>query len=429
MYQLPLADRDRIPITVEYVIYVIFITLIVTPFSAAGITSIAGSAFFLTVVVGLGVWLYVRTPKTWSVGPSVEESASPVWFSTAPAEVENAGGSRLKEAAAAPTRPGLVLHWALFRGLNGFLPMWLILIATAGAITVVTLEFFDGTNAFLPLAMVTLWHLSVFQISLERLTPFDPLPIPRRALWAHTLGPLVVAIVVGAVLGQVVYRVQPTRWSQIHSEAGAIEVPWEYLEIARDGSAPTVTSPWGESVTPEVNPLWRGRPAAIFDPYEVTPESSPRFVEFQKQRAVEVVYGPAGAAGARSDKRSRFAAVTLLLMTLLGVFLMVPALWQYGSSIYRKIFKWVVWGSLIALGLMVVALAAARLTGSTQVWYVGALVSIGIRHLADWIPVSTGILWISVVTFWFGSYLLLGSIFKRIELPGRNTVNRFAEEY
>jgi hypothetical protein len=277
--------------------------------------------------------------------------------------------------------------------------------------------------------MVTLWHLSVFQISLERLTPFDPLPIPRRALWGHTLGPLVVAIVVGAVLGQVVYRVQPTRWSQIHSEAGALEVPWEYLETARDGSAPTVTSPWGESVTPKVNPLWRGRPAAIFDPYEVTPESSPRFHEFQRQRAVEVVYGPAGAAGARSDKRSRFAAVTLLLVTLSGMLLMIPALWQYGSSIHRKIFKWVVWGSLIALGLMVVALAAARLTGSTQVWYVGALMSIGIRNLAESLPLPTGILWVLCVTFWLGAYLLLGSIFKRIELPGRNTVNRFAEEY
>ncbi len=33
------------------------------------------------------------------------------------------------------------------------------------------------------------------------------------------------------------------------------------------------------------------------------------------------------------------------------------------------------------------------------------------------------------VTFWLGSYLVLGKVFSRIELPGRNIVNRFAEEY
>ena len=429
LYQLPLADRDRIPITVEYVIYVIFISIIIVPFSAAGITSVAGSIFLLVVAVGLGVWLFVRTPRTWSVGPSVEDSASPVWSSSDPEEGKNASGSLLQEAATVPTRPGLVLHWALFRSLNGFLPLWIILIATAGAITVVTLEFFDGTNAFLPLVLVTLWHLSVFQISLERLTPFDPLPIPRRALWAHTLGPLVVAIIVGALFGQLVYRVNPTAWSQIHSGEGAAEVPWEYLDIARDGSAPSVTSPWGESVTPKTSPLWRGRPAALYDPFEVTSESSPQFVEFQKRRAVEAVYGPGNDAGARSDGRSRFAATALLLVILLGVTLMVPALWQYCSSVHRKIFKRATWGALIFLGMVVVAVAAARLAGYVEVWYAGALLSIGIRMLASWIPLPTAVLWAISVTFWFGAYLVLGSIFKRIELPGRNTVNRFAEEY
>lgn len=433
LYQLPLADRDRIPITVEYVIYVIFMTLIVAPFSAVGVTSVAGTMFFLAVAVGLGVWLFVRTPKTWSVGPSVEESASPAWSSTNPAEGEITTTSRPREEATTQLRPDRVLHRALFRGLNGFLPLWLILIATAGAVVVVTLEFFDGTNAFLPLVLVTLWHLSVFQLSLERITPFDPLPIPRSVLWAHTLGPLVVAILVGAVLGQVVYRVQPTRWSQIHSRAGTIDVPWEYLGIAGNGLAPTVTSPWGERITPKASPLWRGRPAALYDPFEVAPESSPRFIEFQKQRAFAAVYGPSftpdNAAGASSDGRTRFAAVTLMLVSFLGTALMIPALWQYGASIHRKIFKWVVWGSLIVLGLLVVALATARLSGYIEVWYVGALVSIGIRHVAEWLPLSTSVLWVMSVTFWFGAYLLSGSIFKRIELPGRNTVNRFAEEY
>ncbi len=106
-----------------------------------------------------------------------------------------------------------------------------------------------------------------------------------------------------------------------------------------------------------------------------------------------------------------------------------PALCQCASSVHRKIFKWATWGLLILLGVTALAVAVARLTGYTEVWYVEALISIGIRKLAAWIPLPTAVLWAISVTFWLGGYLLTGSIFKRIELPGRNTVNRFAEEY
>ena len=322
------------------------------------------------------------------------------------------------------------MHWTVFRGLTNLIPMWIILIGIGGAFAVVSLEFFDGTNAFLALVLVTAWHLPVLQMALERMTPFDPLPISRRALWAHTFGPVALAVVIGALIAQVVYRVNPPLWSAIHSQSCCLEVPWEYLEIAPDGAAPTVTAPWGESLTPATDPLWRGRRPALYDPYEVTAESSPGFIEFQIRRAVAAVYGVplrsntsstdpqmlSNAAGEvdrddfigeltrghKAEGRNRSAAVTLMLFTLLGYVLVLPALCQYGPSVHRKIFKWASWGALMFLGMVAVAVAVARLAGYTEVWYVGALVSIGIRHLAEWMPVSTGILWISVVTFWFG---------------------------
>ena len=105
LYQLPLADRDRIPITAEYVIYVIFITLIVIPFSAAGITSIAGSVFFLTITLGLFIWLWVRTPQTWSVGPSVAEAVEPVWSSREPRDDEESTRTSVWEVSDHQTRP------------------------------------------------------------------------------------------------------------------------------------------------------------------------------------------------------------------------------------------------------------------------------------------------------------------------------------
>jgi len=457
LYQLPLSDRARIPITAEYVIYVIFITLIVIPFSAAGITSIAGSVFFLTITLGLGVWLWVRTPPTWSVGPSVAEAVEPVWSSREPQDDEKPTRAPVWGGSGPQSRPALLVHWTVFRGLTNLIPMWIILVGIGGAFAVVSFEFFDGTNAFLALVLVAVWHLPVLQMALERMTPFDPLPISRRALWAHTFGPVALAVVIGALIAQVVYRANPTRWSAIHFQSCSLEVPWEYLEIAPDGAAPTVTAPWGESLTPATDPLWRGRRPALYDPYEVTAESSPRFIEFQIRRAVAAVYGVplrsitsstdpqmlSNAAGEvdrddfigeltrghKAGGRNRSAAVTLMLFTLLGYVLVLPALCQYGPSVHRRIFKWASWGALIFLGTVAVAVAVARLAGYTEVWYVGALVSIGIRNLAAWLPLPTGLLWALSVTFWLGAYLLLGSIFKRIELPGRNTVDRFAEEY
>jgi hypothetical protein len=457
LYQLPLADRDRIPITAEYVIYIVFITIIIVPFSAADVTSPAGSTFLLVVSIAVGVWLYLRTPRTWSVGPSVEEAEYPVWESADPEEVVKGRVAWDPKLSTAVARPGFFIHRTLFRGLTNFVPLWLILIGMAGATIVVILEFLDGTNAFLAIALVAVWHLPVLQMSLERMTPFDPLPLSRRMLWGHAFGPAVVAILIGVLVALLVYRINPSNWSTIQATKNSVDVPWEYLEIAIDGRPPTVTAPWGESVTPTAEVLWRGQRPALYDPYEITAESSPRFVEYQIRRAVTAVYGgPAGldhtesnqrtitdaesgddfgplildlTRGRRADGRSRSAAVALMLSSLVILILMVPTLFQYGSSVHRKIFKWASWGGLIFLGVLAVAIAAARLAGFTEIWYVGAVVSIGIRRLAGLIPVSTGVLWLVFVTFWIGTYLLIGKIFSRIELPGRSIVNRFAEEY
>jgi len=403
------------------------------------------------------VWLFIRTPRTWSVGPSVEESNQPVGLSGGLREAEEQNAVGTWEASLAQTRPGRFVQWTLLRSLNNFLPGWLILIGIAGACTVVVLEFFDGTNAFLPLVLVAVWHLPVLQMSLERVTPFDSLPVPRRTLWACAIGPAVAAIAIGFLVAQAFHRASPTSWSQIHVQNGCVTVPWEYLEIAPDGAPPAVTAPWGENITPTAEPLWRGRPPALYDPYQTADDSSPRFVGFQIRRAVAAVYGSAPAPepsqadsraastapgnvdretllldltrGRVAAGRSRSAAIVLFLFALMVIVLVVPALMQYGGSVHRNLFKWALWGALIVTGVFAVAIAVARLAGYTEVWYVGAVLSIGIRHLAKWLPLPTGVLWGLGVTFWLGAYLLLGSIFKRIELPDRNTVNRFAEEY
>ncbi len=86
LFQLPLSEQFRIPITAPYVVYMIFTGVILIVFSAAALPSLAGTLVLLLVTVSLGAWLAIRIPPTFSVGPSVEESLSPVW--TTPEEIE-----------------------------------------------------------------------------------------------------------------------------------------------------------------------------------------------------------------------------------------------------------------------------------------------------------------------------------------------------
>jgi hypothetical protein len=456
IYQLPQSEHDRIPISPPYVVYVIGATLFTLVISSVQILSLIGTSILFSCVVALGLYLYLRLPLTFSAGPTVEESQMPVW--TMPDESDlTIERPALAEAPPVRRNPAFVIHWTLFRGLKGNVLIWIHLVLIVASATVVTLEFFDGTNAFLPLFFLMIYFLPVLQGSAEGMASFDPLPIPRRVLWAHGAVPAIAAALLGTGIGIASFMFNPIAHSQIVYSDRCVQVPWEYLELSRDGRVPTVTSAWGEDFTPRAHPLWSGRPIALFNPYESGPESSPRFTELQMRRAVEAVYGiPVPTAlldpdyeasanitggvergaftleatrGRVPADRSRTAAVATLLLTALTTALMVPALLQYGHSLHRKLFKRASIGCVIFLVVLAVAVAVARLQGLTEVWYWGALTSIGIRSLAQVLPLPTSILWILCVTSWFGAYLLMERIFCSIEFPREKTMNRFAEEY
>jgi Na+/melibiose symporter-like transporter len=108
---------------------------------------------------------------------------------------------------------------------------------------------------------------------------------------------------------------------------------------------------------------------------------------------------------------------------------MFNALLQFGSSVHRKVFKRTSIGFVAFVVVIAVAVSIARVMGLTQVWYIGALISMGTRSLAHFIPLPTSILWIICVTFWAGAYLLFERVFCTIEFPREKTMNRFAEVY
>jgi len=457
LFQLPHSQRDRIPIGPPYVVYIICTSLFILPFSAAQITSPVGTLVLLSIAIAVGVYLYCRVPKTFSAGPTVEESETPGW--SAPDEGDLVVAETLVEETFEVDQgnPALAFHWVLFRGLKTNLLTWFLLVIVGASAGVVIIEFLSGTNAAMPLFFLIIYQLPLLQAALESMTPYDPLPVPRRKLWAHCVGPIIVSVVLGASVALAIFTLNPSPFTQVKFEGCCVKAPWDYLELSSDGRVPTTVAAWGENYTPTTHTLWRGWPTALYDPYEVGPESSTRFIEYQMRRAVEAVYDipvPVGFSdpdyevppevvggaergaftldetrGQISADRNRTAAVALLLLSFLGVALMIVTLLQFGPSVHRKAFKWVSIGGIIFAVALAVAVAIARLLGFTEIWYVGALISIGIRSLAHWLPLPTVALWTLVVASWAGAYLLLEKVFCGIEFPDRKTMNRFAEEY
>jgi hypothetical protein len=457
VYQLPQSGRDRIPIGPPYVVYLIGATVLTVVVSSVRVTSVAGTLFLLVVAVALGLYLYLRLPKTLSVGPTIEESEMPVW--SMPDERDLAPRESVGDASLDDDRKSrfVAVHWLLFRGLKTNILTWFLIGIVGTSAAVVVLEFFKGTNALVALFFLVTYQLPLLQAALESMTPFDPLPISRRVLWAHSVGPIILVAAAGVCVALSVFALNAHSFSQITYSDGCIKVPYDYMQLSEDGRVPSVTAPWGESHRPKAHPLWKGLRLALFDPFEVGAESSLRFVEFQTRRAIEAVYGvpvpagltnpdyeapskvtdgveranftPAKTRGLRSADRNRTSAVALLFLALLTTMLTLNALLQFGSSARRRIFKWASIVFIIVCVAIAAAVAVAQMLGFTEVWYLGALISMGIRSVAHSLPLPTWFLWILGVTFWAGAYLILERVFSTIEFPREKTMNRFAEEY
>ena len=453
LYQLPLSAQGSIPITAAYAVYMVFIGLTVLAFSAAAPPSIAGTCVLLLVTISLGTWLTMRVPPAFSIGPTIEESQGPALITPEKNEpVDSVGWDGQGDHFSKWN-----LHWVLFRGLKTNVLIWFLLAIVGASVAVAALEFLKGTNAFMPLFFIVIYHLPLLQGALESMTPFDAVPISRRVLWAHTVGPMVAMAALGLVIAWTVFVMNPKPFTQIHYSECCVQVPWDYWEISRDGQIPTVATSWGESYTPQAHQLWRGSTIVLYDPYESGPESSPQFVEYQMRRATHAVYGDpvpktfskadyvspsniiAGVErgaftldltrGRISADRSRTGAVALTVLVVPIAGIMLPALLQYGPWVHRKIFKRASIGFIILLVAAIVAVSAARLLGFTQVWYVGVLLSAGFRSLSHSLPLPTVWLWIFSVTFWVGAYLVLERVFYTIEFPREKTMNRFAEDF
>jgi len=273
--------------------YIIRCVLIFAGYLALTVLLSALPPVWALVPLGTALLLNLRTyhalPAAFVTAPATVELAEVADISTSTRTVNDLGGD-----VALPNRLNRywLLYGSIWRSALGqwtwfYLPIFLIY-------GVILADFERDPHAlFFPLAWIMLvsWTL----VFLRGLGRFHSWPVSRLRIFnilvAAALLPLVSGFVLGS-LGRMAWGESPpgVTFGTV-SCCGVIEVPFENWKISWDGPAPPSTAPWGEAAEPREFPLVRGKPAVLYKPYPIAPESTVDFAAWQISRAVAEVHG------------------------------------------------------------------------------------------------------------------------------------------
>lgn len=178
-------------------------------------------------------------------------------------------------------------------------------------------RWFDaGDLRFLYLPFGSYVLLAGIGILTYHLYRLDPLPVPRRTLFAvltlpgliiyccaFTAGRLAVltdpdpAPLVDYKVEEVLVRTDLEQASEAESLEPRtmvwVEVDQRFMGVSLDGRPPTLSAPWGESHEAWRETLFRGASAVMYNPYNTAEETSADFEALMTSRAIEEVYGQA----------------------------------------------------------------------------------------------------------------------------------------
>ena len=169
-----------------------------------------------------------------------------------------------------------MLHLTAFRILMNHPLSWIIL-------PVASFYGYSSVRAYYlgrdlqPYFLVSLiWLVALMFQGIIRLHKLDHLPISRRLLLAHCVLPIVLVTIAGLGASQLHFMLKQSQFKMIRCycqgdecDEVTVRVPDDCWEIAWDGTAPAVTSPWGESHVPETLRLYRGSSIALYNLFEV----------------------------------------------------------------------------------------------------------------------------------------------------------------
>lgn len=163
---------------------------------------------------------------------------------------------------------------------------------------------------YLPLGSYML--LAGFGLLTYHLYRIDPLPLPRRTLFAILVMPGILWFCFGYAGGLLAlatdpeprpaldYKVLPPR-----AELGSmvwVDIDPAFMRASLSGRVPALTSDWGESHPAWSEPLFRGLPIRVYNPYNTAAETSADFEALLTSRAIEAVYGRSLPPATISDR-------------------------------------------------------------------------------------------------------------------------------
>jgi hypothetical protein len=410
-----------------------------------------------TVASGLGWWSYHSLPGPFVLVPGQAEAAPGESRRTA---VQPRIGISSTGSVATAVRAGRgQLHLILLRtfyghGLSWFL-LALLLVLGLGA------SYLGPEGSLYAFWLFILYWLllsALFGLASARLPMLDPLPVPRKLLFAYLVLPGLLLALLGYAGAHLVraggasrlllvdYRQHPVvdDWD--------VQVPLISWEIGWDGQPPPVEEPyvppWEVPYYPWSVSLFRGLPPVLYSPYHAPQGSPPEWVAGQLSQAVDAVYGTSilaieiqrrylvpeadGSTGVQPggvtllddfpELRPVVWGQTLPLMVLLiglpwllYLALAVRGGYASGDAGRRP------WGPLLLAGFALACILGALWSygvGWTAEWKLVALTAILARKLAALLPANLWLRWGIIVALLSITYLLAQARFERIETPG-----------
>ncbi len=291
---------------------------------------------------------------------------------------------------------------------------------------------------------------------LQILGPFEALPLSRRRMLAILLLPCLGLLSLGYLAGRIGAEPGSDRIRYLRTEeADLLVVPRSACELAWDGIAPPIESPWGESHPVWSSELVKGSSVRIYSPFSAPAGSSPRYFAWQLSRAAKAIYGvdldqdelrrrflerdTSGALRIRAERcrDGEFIALSaeydglrpvrgapwfpllIGLATLVSLLLLPPYLRSFRANLSdgRRNLAFAV----MLTGLIVVHLGVYVLlmTGLIQDYLLSGVVEILARRIEVVWPAARFGFWFLMILSLAGAWRLALRSFSRAELPAK----------
>jgi hypothetical protein len=440
LLQLPFMELGKIKKIAVFAAYgafmsaaVVFAAIVTVGITFASWTFAAGSLLLV-------LWILQEIPRSFSTMPAEAEMAGAVETGREDAAVP--AGERAPATAAVPApamsqaRARLTIARALINKWNFWLDCFLLVFYSMMVVN----SYYNGARDNPWWLFGYVWIFAALMHGLSMVRKVDYLPVSRKSLFAMTMAPVGLAILVGMCAGWITMGLQPDEKRLISFYDGRVQIPLEFYEISADGPPPVLASLWGEFHQPESHSLFGDSRIHIYKPFDTGPESSERFVALQVDRAAEAVYGIernplekyeklegglvrkdgercftiSKSIGGGSDTRSRvFALLGIITALIYSVLISL----QVRYSARYKAANMIIPGAIILKMLIIGLVVLAGRTGHMTPSFVEAVPLILVRKLGEGILLPTPALWFLFAAAAAAGYLMMQRAYAEYEAP------------